>query len=128
MKIKVEYSESIQVAEGLWRKIGIEIENEHSATLPDPIDILHNEAKAYVQRWHKEDRYHIDESIKAESSYSQPGITPIIDPKQSATERMLSAINSCTEVKTLESFKLLVKSKPEFQAVYDKKMEELTNV
>ncbi len=125
MKIKVEYSESIQVAEGLWRKIGIEIED---ADPPISADALHETAKNYIQRWHQESRYRIDESIKAESNYSQPGVTPFIDPKQSATERMLSAINSCTEVKTLESFKLLVKSNAEFQAAYNKKMEELTNV
>ncbi len=48
-----------------------------------------------------------------------------IDPKQSATERMIAAINSCTEVKTLESFKLLVKNNAEFQAAYDEKMNQL---
>lgn len=59
MKIKVEYSESIQITEGLWRKIGIEIEDADSdhreIALPkETAQVLHNQAKEYVQRWHKE--------------------------------------------------------------------------
>ncbi len=50
---------------------------------------------------------------------------PAKDSKESATERMLSAINSCTELKVLETFKLLVKNNPVFQEAYNKKSNEL---
>lgn len=49
----------------------------------------------------------------------------IIEPKQSATERMIAAINQCTEIKVLETFKLLVKNNAELQDAYIKKMDEL---
>jgi hypothetical protein len=34
-------------------------------------------------------------------------------------------ILSCTDLKTLESYKLIVKARPEFKEVYDKKLKEL---
>lgn len=51
MKIKIEYSESIQITEGLWRKIGIELEDEGVIAWSDA---LHEKAKEYVDKWHKE--------------------------------------------------------------------------
>ena len=45
------------------------------------------------------------------------------DSKESATERMLTAINTCTEMKVLETFKLLVKNNQVFQEAYDNKLK-----
>ncbi len=38
---------------------------------------------------------------------------------------MASAIASCTDLKILESYKLIVKSRPELKSIYDEKYEEL---
>ena len=40
---------------------------------------------------------------------------------------MIADIYSCTEIKVLEGYRLLAKTKPEFQAAYDQQMEKLTN-
>lgn len=40
--------------------------------------------------------------------------------------KMEDAINSCTNMTVLVTYKLLVKGKPELQAVYDKKVIELS--
>lgn len=39
---------------------------------------------------------------------------------------MLNAINSCTEIKVLETFRLLVKNNPQFQSAYDNKLKALS--
>ena len=46
-------------------------------------------------------------------------------PKESAQTDMIAAINSCTDIKVLESYRLIAKSNPEFQEAYDKKLKEL---
>lgn len=132
MKIKVEYSESIQVAEGLWRKIGIEIEKDNviESVKHHQADELHTSAKQYVQNWHKEG---IEERAKLQNQWVSNG-SPIIptsetkieNPKESAEQKMISAINQCSEIKVLETFKLLVKNNPAFQEAYNKRMEELS--
>src|SRR5690348_9365999 len=65
MKISVEYSESIQVSEGCWRKIGVSFESDTetdslhpSGTVSSSGEItqhLHNQAKDYVKKWHQEE-------------------------------------------------------------------------
>lgn len=39
---------------------------------------------------------------------------------------MLNAINSCTDITVLETFKLLVTKNPQFKEAYDKKYQSLT--
>ena len=39
---------------------------------------------------------------------------------------MIADIYSCTEIKVLEGYRLLAKTKPEFQAAYDQQMKKLT--
>jgi hypothetical protein len=41
-------------------------------------------------------------------------------------EDLVSHINSCKEIKVLETYKILVKGKPDLQELYDKKFAELT--
>ena len=51
----------------------------------------------------------------------------IQSPKESAEIGVIAAINSCTELKVLETFQKLAKSKPEFQIAYDNQLKKLTN-
>lgn len=39
---------------------------------------------------------------------------------------MEEQINSCTEIKTLESYKFIVKNKPEWEKIYNNRLKELT--
>jgi len=57
---------------------------------------------------------------KLEVRYSEPTNE---DQKEDATQRMITAINSCTELKVLETFKLLVKNNPVFQEAYNNKLK-----
>lgn len=46
-------------------------------------------------------------------------------PKLSPEETMIKDINSCKEVKVLETYRLLVKKNPKFQDAYNLKYEQL---
>lgn len=126
MKIKVEYSESIQVAEGLWRKIGVEIENEILANFPgeSQIEDTHKAAKDYVQRWHKE----AQPVTNPNWDHNTP--LPVVQRENisegARIELLILDINSCESVKVLESYKIMVKSNQALQDAYNKKMDELT--
>lgn len=130
MKIKVEYSESIQIAEGLWRKIGVEIEDgdDENGRIHDAekySQTLHNQAKEYVQRWHKEDQMTTKSWL--EPIVSQPITEMQVDrPLSNTIEALIKDIQSCNDIKILESYKLLARQKPDLQSVYQSKLEELT--
>jgi len=55
--------------------------------------------------------------------------SPIIPKKnqpQDTEVGLLAAINACTEIKVLETFRLLINKQPQFKEAYDNKMIELT--
>jgi hypothetical protein len=45
--------------------------------------------------------------------------------KPTAKDNMITAITTCTEVATLETFRKLAASKPEFQTAFDNRLKEL---
>lgn len=121
MKIKtIQYSESYEYTEyGMkrWKKMGIEAELDENE---DPKEA------------HRTLRQLIDE-IKAEtiaSIESQPEIkVTTIEKKEhlEPLEKIKLAINRCTGITALESFKLLVsKNKEGLQETYDNKLKQLT--
>ncbi len=67
--------------------------------------------------------------IYAESSQpieGQPAVVQVEKPTEDQRIGVLvTDINSCTELKVLESYRILAKTKPELQAAYDKKKKEL---
>lgn len=48
------------------------------------------------------------------------------DPKEDATQRMIRAINECSTISVLETFKLLASKNPIIQEAYDNKLKELS--
>lgn len=121
MKLKtIQYSESYEYAEyGMkrWKKTGFEAELDDNE---DPKEA------------HRTLRQLIDE-IKAETIAgieSQPEIKVTTIEKEEPLEpleKIKLAINSCTDITVLESFKLLVsKNKEGLQETYDNKLKQLT--
>lgn len=47
--------------------------------------------------------------------------------KLSPEETMINEINTCKELKVLESYRLIVKNNPKLQEAYDQKLKELTD-
>jgi hypothetical protein len=49
------------------------------------------------------------------------------ESRLSATQSIINDINTCKEVKVLESYRLIAKSNPEIQTAYDNKLKLLNN-
>ncbi len=72
------------------------------------------------------------EKMNPHIEWSEPAISPLpevhvrdernLDP----VNEIISGIRSSNELKVLESYKLIARTKPEFQAEYDKRYLELT--
>ncbi len=60
---------------------------------------------------------------------NDPVIIPVAQIEKPLTkeEALIQDINSCTELKVLQSYQLIVKSKPEFQEAYNNKLKKLQN-
>jgi hypothetical protein len=59
------------------------------------------------------------------------GFIPVIsndkEPEDKRIAALIADIYSCTEIKVLESYRIMAKSKPELQAAYDQHLESLQN-
>jgi len=118
---KISRSKSFEMVNGyglkFWDKLGIEAdlgENE------DPKD-CYKQLGQLIDETHRENNPEI--SFVA-------GNAPIPElqvgnQKLSPVESMIESINSCTEPKVLESYRLIAKSNHDLQQAYDKKLEEL---
>lgn len=131
MKIdRISYSESIEVYAGKWVKVGMEAELFDG----DIIESSYASLKKLVSDQFATNSTELSFPRKGAGGLENyitsapPDIQIDKSPKESAHERMISAINECTNVTVLESFKLLVKNNPEFQNAYDKKMQQLCNL
>ena len=141
MKIKVEYSESIQITEGLWRKWGIELDMDHETdsledngkilSVDETTESLHNAAKTYVQRWHKEDATeqmspHINSTFALSEAVQKNTHNSVIDR---SIERLEILIDDC---KTTDDLVDLIQRNPRISNVealssqWQKKLEELS--
>lgn len=123
MKIKVEYSESIQVEERVWRKWGCEIEQESDTT--ETADILKAVINEKVLRWHKE---------------SQPEMTtkswlePILNPHNSVIDRSIERleilIDDCKTKSDLyrieDEYGAKIHSTQSLSTLFKSKLEELS--
>lgn len=67
--------------------------------------------------WHKKEYPHL---------YEDAPITKVKSgPKEKTMLTLVSDINSCQEIKVLESYKLMVRADPQLQAAYDNRLKEL---
>jgi len=102
--------------------IGLEDEQRVGETELEGIERL----RKLVEQSHK-NRYpelYIDSIIDTVSMSKVSNQATNEDSKEDATQRMITAINSCTGLKVLETFKLLVKNNPVFQEAYNNKLKQ----
>lgn len=129
MTIKtVTVSDSIEMRQpnglGHWRKYELaaditenEDEREVARILTNDIQIMHRENNPGL---HVELGY-VGASVTCQS---QPNI--IAERPSNTMEALIFDINSCTELKVLETYHLLAKKNPSIQEAYDKKLKELS--
>jgi hypothetical protein len=106
----------------------IGIEKEFPDTLDQDefngcVDLL----RAMTENNHKKKYPHLYTESGAQSIENQPAVVQV--EKQGEDQRigvLVADINSCTELKVLESYKILAKTKPELQEAYNLKLKELS--
>ena len=70
----------------------------------------------YPKPWPEKGFSDLPDRMKTEITFPQSGSASII-----------ADIYSCTELKVLESYRIIAKAKPEFQAAYDQQHKKLSN-
>lgn len=97
------------------------------ATIQNGEDIEQSltQLKTRIEDWFAKNYPNVGEVVTY-SNHIQPATTA--DSRELATQRMISSIDSCTDIKVLETFKLLARNNPEFQLAYDKKLKQLQDV
>ncbi len=119
MKIeKISYQKLFPLGAFINEKIGVEMQLDEG---DNPVQVL-NEAKKLVEK------YHIDTNPQMYiDDVPQISTTTTIDQVQPLTKvaSLIQQINSCEEIKVLESYKLIVKTDPDLQRAYDKKLKQL---
>lgn len=146
----VSYQKTFNLGNYCSERIGLEMELEEGKTIEETLD----EAKKIATEWHEAnnpqlygkkayvDDYNPNGSVytamtdsnsqKVEISKSPNNPETIRweinneDPIKKRTTTLVDAINSCKEIKVLESYKLMVRGKEELQTAYDKKLKELS--
>jgi hypothetical protein len=85
-----------------------------------------NEAKKLVTTFHYESNKELYEMKGTKVTDIVDG-EPIIklDAKQSQTQSIIKDISTCTELKTLEAYRLIAKSNKEIQTAYDNQFKKL---
>jgi hypothetical protein len=133
MKIeKVSYQKSYPIGPFLQEKISFEA----SVDGDSPEEVI-SRLRKMADDWHTANNPHIadDQVGPYGGTITIPAInapnTTVVQQKSEPVESRIATIakdiESCTELKVLESYRLLAKTKPEWKFIYDKRLKELTN-
>lgn len=115
---RISYQKVFPVSAYCTERIGLEA----SLDVNDNPETELNHLKIMVEELHKATIAELDQ-YRGNHLRSIEEIIPVSN--KSPLEAMTEAINSCEEIKVLETYRLMAKSSPELQAVYDAKQKEL---
>lgn len=113
---KVMYQKTFNLGSYCSHKIGVEVSIDEGEDAKEALNI----AKSLVEEYHKESYVVI----------AHEELLPEVQKKncvESTVNYLIQDIESCKEIKVLESYKIIAKSKPELQKAYDKILLVLTN-
>jgi hypothetical protein len=139
--VKVTYQKTYSIGPYLTERIGFEAEPEpyigHQYDGPNGME-KHDEVLTTLEKmadeWHKKAHpplYQQESSPEIVRSFTPQQTGPSVMEIQTdkgpddRIAAMIADIYSCTEIKVLEGYRLLAKTKPEFQAAYDQQMKKL---
>jgi len=116
---KVYYQKNFRTGDFLYENIGVGIEINDQE---DPKEAL-DEAKKLCQEYHNE---HIQQELEHQSQQPEPTILPSIQVEKDYKDMSFEEqIESCDDLKVLESYKLLANRTEHLQTVYDRKHWQL---
>lgn len=115
MKVdRISYQKVFPLGMYINERIGLEIQLDDG----EDATIALSKAKAMVESFHIENNKGLYVEVNQEA-------IPIQKPEEIRIGLLIQDIESCKDIKTLESYKLLVKGKPDFQKAYDNKLKQL---
>lgn len=128
MKIeKINYQRAYVTGPFLQDKLGIEISIDQG--LGETPEMAYSLAKEIMDNWHKQANPHLEGTTITDVPGEPPRTLEIMNNRianeEQRIEAIISDINSCTEIKVLESYRLMVKSNERLQNVYNLKMASL---
>lgn len=135
MKVKtIIYQKSFVIGPYLQEKIGVEVEVDHDEHSVEDYNGVFLAAKTLVEQWHKENNpalyvehngsyYHMDHNNSINIIAPDRGTETVSDTPLA----IIRDLNTCKNLKTLESYKFIAKQNPSIQEAYDKKYNELQN-
>ena len=114
---KISYQKTFNLGNYSSERIGVDINlNEGDTT-----DEAMAQARALIDKYHSETLSLIDD--KQRGIHEQ--VIPTPKEPLSKTEEMIRDMNTCKDLKILESYRLIASKNPELQAAYDLKHEQL---
>lgn len=119
MKIeKISYQKLFPLGAFINEKIGVEMQLDEG---DNPLQVL-NEAKKLVEKYHIDTnpQMYIDDAPQISTSLPIEEVQPL-----TKVASLIQQINSCEEMKVLESYKFIVKNDTALQKAYDKKLKQL---
>ena len=126
---KVSYQKTFNLGNYSSERIGVDILLNEGEDAKEALAT----AKQLVTEYHKENnpQIYIDEEVwKSATSEPLPNNIPIVQQpvaKLSQEETIIRDIHTCTELKTLQAYKLIAKNNPKIQEHYTAKLSELEN-
>lgn len=120
---KVGYSKTFPIlTSGQWEKIWIE--DEVTGSEEDARKMLYS-LKKQVENFHYESNKADEKKAEVKINFYTPSSVDNGD-RNDGNLTLSEQIMSCKELKVLDSYKFIVKGKPELEEVYNQKLKELT--
>lgn len=113
---RVSYQKTFNLGNYSSERIGVDIVLNEG----EDAKLALSEASKLVHEYHKD-------SISLNPPQSSDELVTVNLDKATLGSSLIRDINSCTELKVLESYKIIVKGKPDLQAAYDTKLNQLKN-
>lgn len=114
----VSYSKLFPLGMYTNEKIGVELELDPNE---NPMEVLET-ARTLVHDYHFQANKELYEQRGTQIREIEPAL-----PKRSAMEAIIADINTCTEIKVLESYRLIAAGTKEIQEAYDTKFLALSH-
>lgn len=116
---KITYQKAFVIGPYLQDKVGIEAFVNEGETIAQAL----TRAKKEIDEWH-ESAWPL---LKVDTGLQEPAIIQTEKPStEDRIAQLIKDIQSCTEVKVLESYKLIAKNNACLRAAYDQQYEKLT--
>jgi hypothetical protein len=105
-----------------WQKIVLKASIEENEDVRQCLYSLKKQVESFFYEANKADEKKAEEAKKQKNPVNEV----YEDMSLSNEEMLVKQIKSCNEIKVLESYKFIVKGKPELEIAYNNRLKELT--